>query len=169
MKNSALFTGVIYLLVMFFSSCEIGIIDESIQIDQNYKSSHIVLKKLTNTGSDIYGYNWSAHRFNGYLLNAWTGDNLVPLGNYYHWVPCTEDTKDHLEKYSADDCFFWNFRDWTAHPFNGYLLNTWLEDNIVHLANYYHWDPYTGDDRGYLEKYPAEDYFFWDFREMTFE
>lgn len=167
MKNLVSPTGILCLLMIAFLSCENEIHNELIQIEQNYDSLGEGFKSGVITGFDIYGYNWSEHHFHGYLLNAWIGDHLVSPGNSFHWDPCTDDTKDYLERYSADDCFFWNFSDWTTHYLKGSLRNTSLGDNLVALADYYHWDPYTGDAEGYLEKYPAEDYFFWDFREIT--
>ncbi|MGZ2369268.1 hypothetical protein ACXR6G_05750 [Ancylomarina sp. YFZ004] len=169
MKNLVQMTLVLCLLIMVFSSRKKNVLDEAMHIGQNNESFDTRLESVGATGFNIYGYNWNAHEFNGYLLNAWVGDNLVPHEDYYHWKPCSDDTKDNLELYSDEDRFFWNFRNWTAHHFNGYLLNTWLGDNIAPLVDYYHWDPYTGDAEDYLNKYPAERFFFWDFRDMILE
>lgn len=169
MKSIVQISAILCLLIIVFSSCKKDIHDEAVHIAQNNESFDTRLKSVGTTGFDTYGYNWNAHQFYGYLLNAWVGDNLVPHEDYYHWNPFSNDIKVNLEKYSDEDCFFWNFKDWTAHHFNGYLLNTWVRDNIAPLVDYYHWDPYTGNTEDYLNKYPAEKFFFWDFRDMILE
>ena len=44
-------------------------------------------KSDTNKGFDQWGYNWNAHQFNGYLINAWFGDEMDPTAPWYKKEP----------------------------------------------------------------------------------
>ena len=145
MKNFILFTGVLCLLTLGFTSCDKEVTDEPMQPKLSKESMNTELKSAANKGFDAYGYNWNAHHFNGYLVNAWVGDNINPLAEYYHWDPYTGDANAYLEKYpSVDNHFFWYFREMTVvMHWNDALISresiypeTWIDTEAWITFNY---------------------------------
>ncbi len=68
------------LLAIAFAACEKDLVEEPV----------MDLKKASvekNNGFDQWGYNWHAHQFNGYLMNAWFGDELYPDAPWYKKEP----------------------------------------------------------------------------------
>lgn len=145
MKNLILFTGALCLLTLGFSSCDKKVSGDSIEVKLGNESISTELKNAPNKDLDAYGYNWNAHHFNGYLVNAMVGDNIDPLEEYYHWDPYTGDADAYLEKYpSIANHFFWNFRDVTVVMHwnealissEGDYADTWINTNAWITFNY---------------------------------
>ncbi len=65
-----------------FTACEKDFIEDPVS-DLELKSG----KKTKLTGFDQWGYNWNAHQFNGYLINAWFGDEMDPEAEWYKKDP----------------------------------------------------------------------------------
>ena len=84
MKNFILLS-VTFTLFLFFTSCNTEALDET-TINLELNSSKVNNNKKT-TGFDQWGYNWNAHQFNGYLINAWFGDELNPGAPWYKKEP----------------------------------------------------------------------------------
>lgn len=87
MKKTNLITGLI-LVLFLITSCERDQISENeniIKLDQTSLKNTNNKSKLT--GFDKWGYNWNAHHFNGYLINAYFGDEIDPTASWYKKEP----------------------------------------------------------------------------------
>ncbi|RXQ92237.1 hypothetical protein EO244_11855 [Ancylomarina salipaludis] len=145
MKNLFLFAGILCLLASGFTSCNKEVSDESLPLKSDKEAIDNSLKSASNKGFDSYGYNWSAHTFRGYLLNAIVGDNIDPLAEYYHWDPYMGDPDLYLEQYpDIANYFFWYFREMTVvMHWNEALISsegvypeTWLDTDAWITFNY---------------------------------
>ena len=69
------------------------------------------MKSLTSknneklTGFDEWGYNWNAHQFNGYLINAWFGDEMDPSAPWYKQEPYNGEWESYAEQHPE----VWNY------------------------------------------------------------
>lgn len=79
MKRIILFTTVFTILLA------IGACTEALIESPELKSANKGNEKIT--GFDQWGYNWNAHQFNGYLINAWFGDEIDPAAPWYKKDP----------------------------------------------------------------------------------
>jgi hypothetical protein len=83
MKKTILLTALMAVFLAF-TGCEKdlpGEIPESITLKAGHQGNAAL------TGFDQWGYNWKAHHFNGYLINAWFGDEMDPSAPWYKKEP----------------------------------------------------------------------------------
>lgn len=71
--------------LFFLISCEKETVTEPVNDITLKNNSAKTDSKLT--GFDQWGYNWQAHQFNGYLINAMFGDELYPDAPWYKKEP----------------------------------------------------------------------------------
>ncbi len=95
--------------VVLFSSCQESMVDESITAG-DLKSANSAIK-----GFDQWGYNWNAHQFNGYLINAMFGDNIDESVEWYHKEPAFDgDLAAYAEAHPEVLNYpFWAYEDMT--------------------------------------------------------
>ncbi|TLX77035.1 hypothetical protein E9993_04960 [Labilibacter sediminis] len=74
-----------FILLMLFAACEKDNIYEPLPASSELKTSKT--DKAKHTGFDQWGYNWNAHHFRGYLMNAWFGDEMYPDAPWYKKEP----------------------------------------------------------------------------------
>lgn len=103
MKTLKIF-AVIFTLLFVFGSCSESIIEEPEEILE-FKSANKGNEKIT--GFDQWGYNWNAHQFNGYLINAWFGDEMDPISAWYKHEPYNGDWVGYAEDYP--EVLEWDF------------------------------------------------------------
>lgn len=72
-----------FALIFTISYCTTDDIISDAEIIHSEKKSDL----NTNNGFDQWGYNWNAHQFNGYLINAWFGDEMDPTADWYKKEP----------------------------------------------------------------------------------
>ena len=83
-------------------------------------------------------------------------DEYVNLSNLKSSIHCSNTGFDQ-----------WGY-NWKAHQFNGILFNAIIGDNLYNGEFFSDWDPYTGDDTAYLDKYPLAQYLpFWIYRQIN--
>ena len=114
MKKNIILTVVLALFISV-TSCNKSDLDESIELNNfNEKSSDLLLKS-DNKGFDAYGYNWNARHFNGYLMNAWFGDNIDPTVAWFKKEPFNGDIEAYQTGYpEVLDYPFWMYGNMTV-------------------------------------------------------
>jgi len=87
-------------------------------------------------------------------------DESIELNNF------NEKSSDLLLKSNNKgfDAYGYN---WNAHHFNGILFNAIVGDYLYNEEFFGDWEPYTGNDEEYLEKYPLAVYLPWDYRHIN--
>lgn len=100
----------IVVLLFAFSSCEKDFVEEPLA-DTELKGA----KSEKVSGFDQWGYNWNAHHFNGYLMNAWFGDNINSTVPWFKKEPpFAGDSEAYETMYSEVlDYPFWIYGDMT--------------------------------------------------------
>lgn len=100
----------ILAIALAFAGCEKDFLEEPTG-NMELKSGNSGNDKLT--GFDQWGYNWNAHHFNGYLINAWFGDELYPDADWYKQMPPFEgDVEAYLQAHpETSDYPFWMYGD----------------------------------------------------------
>lgn len=110
MKRYYYIVGIIAIFA-FFTSCE----KEAINDLTDSVSAHSSLENPENklTGFDQWGYNWNAHQFNGYVINAWFGDEVDPAAPWYKKEPPFDgDVFSYQEAYpEVLEYPFWTYGD----------------------------------------------------------
>ncbi|MDX8338729.1 hypothetical protein SLH46_06025 [Draconibacterium sp. IB214405] len=81
MKKSILLF-VVCTLILVFAGCEKNFVEDPVD-SLELKSGNSGNDKLN--GFDEWGFNWNAHHFNGYLMNAVMGDYLYDFMPFYKW------------------------------------------------------------------------------------
>ena len=109
MKKLQSILGIGFLILLFIS-CQTEPIMESENQTANMSSKS---KDTKLTGFDQWGYNWNAHQFNGYLINAYFGDEIDPSAPWYKKEPpfygnVLQYQEDHPE---VMDYPFWIYGD----------------------------------------------------------
>ncbi|HKJ79716.1 MAG TPA: hypothetical protein VKA10_09275 [Prolixibacteraceae bacterium] len=110
MKKFILFFSMLAIIIMF-SACEQDLIDEPLT-EMELKSA----KPDKTKGFDVWGFNWNAHHFNGYLINAVMGDYLYDFMLFHKWTegPYQGEGEEFLIKFVKEFKFF---------PFDPILLD----------------------------------------------
>jgi len=110
MKRVIFSIGIFTALVFLFSSCTEGLVDEAVN-DISLKKGNKGNDKAT--GFDQWGYNWNAHQFNGYLINAWFGDEIDASVPWYKKEPAFDgDILAYQEAYPEVLAYpFWIYGD----------------------------------------------------------
>jgi len=86
----------LFALIFTISNCTT---EDTISENDTLKSEKIS-DFNKNKGFDQWGYNWNAHQFNGYLINAWFGDELYPDAPWYKKEPpYNGDWEGYAEEY----------------------------------------------------------------------
>lgn len=101
MKKFVFVIGIIFLAFVFYS-CDKNLIEEPFN-DIELKSG-----KPENKGFDKWGFNWNAHHFNGYLINAVMGDYLYELMPFHKWQegPYQGEGDTFIDKFGVKFGFF---------------------------------------------------------------
>lgn len=102
MKKHYVIYGIITALVLF-SSCEKDILDDP-YMEPALKGAKNASNKLTTF--DAFGYNWQAHHFNGYLVNAVLGDYLYKDMPFHKWKPYTGEGESFIQEFVSTFGFF---------------------------------------------------------------
>ncbi|MCY1718949.1 hypothetical protein OU798_01260 [Prolixibacteraceae bacterium Z1-6] len=100
MKKSIYFL-IVLAVAFIFAACEKDFDEEP---EMELKDAKI--EKLT--GFDQWGFNWNAHHFNGYLINAVMSDYLYELMPFYKWGegPYEGEGVEFLDKFITEFGFF---------------------------------------------------------------
>jgi hypothetical protein len=102
MKKRNLITGMI-IMVLLSSSCQKELLDDP-YMEPALKSGHNASEK-GNT-FDEYGFNWKAHHFRGYLVNAVLGDYLYVDMPFYKWKPYEGEGDSYIQEFINTFGFF---------------------------------------------------------------
>jgi len=121
MKKLNVLIGLMLAMALLFS-CQQTPLEEIIG-DENLKIAKMKAEKLT--GFDQWGYNWNAHQFKGYLINAWFGDEIDPSAPWYKKAP---PYNGDWEGYASDHPEVWDYSFW--YYGNMTLVMHWNESAI---------------------------------------
>ncbi|MFH4967533.1 hypothetical protein V8G61_04935 [Gaetbulibacter sp. M240] len=124
MKKIHLILGLILVFLMTIS-CETEQFSETENLTPLKETLLKSINKNKKTGFDQWGYNWNAHQFNGYLINAYFGDEMNENAPWYKKEPpfdgnVSEYAQEHPE---VLDYPFWIYGDMK-------LVMHWNESSI---------------------------------------
>lgn len=102
MKKQYVIYGLISAL-MLFTSCEKDLLMEP-SSESSLKSASNASGKLNTF--DVYGFNWQAHHFNGYLVNAILGDYLYKDMPFHNWKPYAGEGESFIQEFDNTFGFF---------------------------------------------------------------